>query len=213
MGVDKVVAWLKKIVFALCVCLLFLNAGLVSALSSSELNSLNNDGVWYKAVGSSVCSTSGSTTGSSESLSKQSGLDQQWIDLINKDANKYGADPIAMASILYWENRGWPKFERLVNGSPSVGLGPWQFIADTWSNFDEYSAGQVYDPIPSTDAAARYIKGAGGVAGSKAGSIDQDFGKGSNIPSMATLMKNYNAGGSCNLLYNGWHSQSCARVR
>lgn len=167
----------------------------VAALTTNDIDSLIKQHPYYDSE-SSTCTTTGSTAGGSEALSKQAGLDPQWIDLINKDANKYGTDPIAMASILYWENRGWPAFGRLVNGDPASGIGPWQFIADTWANFSEYSADQVYDPVPSTDAAARYIKGAGGVAGSKAGSIDQDFSKGSNIPSMATLMKNYNAGGA-----------------
>lgn len=167
----------------------------VAALTTNDIDSLIKQHPYYDSE-DSTCTTTGSTAGGSEALSKQAGLDSQWIDLINKDANKYGADPVAMASILYWENRGWPAFGRLVNGSPARGMGPWQFIADTWANFSEYSADQVYDPVPSTDAAARYIKGAGGIAGSKAGFIDQDFSKGSNIPSMATLMKNYNAGGA-----------------
>ena len=168
----------------------------VTAITSSDIQSLIEQHPYYDPGASSACLTTGSVAGGSEALSKQSGLDPQWVDLINKDANKYGSDPLAMAAILYWENRGWPAFGRLVNGDAASGMGPWQFIGDTWANFSEYSADQVYDLIPSTDAAARYIKGLGGVAGSKAGSIDQDFGKGKNIPSMATVMKSYNAGGS-----------------
>jgi N-acetylmuramoyl-L-alanine amidase len=127
----------------------------------------------------------------SDALAAQPGLDKRWSNLILKYANKYGADPIAMASILYWENRGFPAYK--ISGwsdDPSSGMGPWQFTQATWNNYE----GDVDDPVASTKAAAQFIKSAGGKAGSPGGSIEQDFSKGKNLPSMATVMKVYNAG-------------------
>ncbi len=132
-----------------------------------------------------------------DALLKQD-LDPKWVDVIIKNATKYQADPIAMASLLFWENRKFPEYK--TSGwpvNPDRGAGPWQFTAGTWPGLSDadFVIG-TQDPAISTPAAAKFVKSIGGVAGSKLGSISQNFGRGTNIKSMATVAKSYNSGGA-----------------
>lgn len=185
--------------FTLLAAIFFIAQPSVLALSGSDVNSLIGQYPYYDpgttavaCEGAATSGASGSVATAADALSQQTGLDPKWRDLILKDADKYGADPLTMASILYWENRGWPAYKSSGwSDDPASGMGPWQFTLNTWqTNFN----GDVDDPVDSTDAAAQFIKGMGGVAGAPDGSISQDFGQGKNLPSMATVMKNYNAG-------------------
>lgn len=160
----------------------------------------------YQAKADFVVSSIGSgsrgeqTTTAAEALAKQNGLDQKWRDLILKYANQFGTDPIAMASILFWENRGFPAYADNYSADPddsdNMGRGPWQFTRDSWASADGTYPEDAYKADASTKAAAQYLKGYGAVAGIPAGWIDQDFSEGKNIASVATVMKNYNAGGA-----------------
>lgn len=154
------------------------------------------NGIIFYDGGKLYCSASGDAVagGAVGILQKQTSLSPEWVPIIVNAASKAGADPIAMASLLFWENRGFPKIDQKWGGSDTVGQGPWQIIRDTWPRgAGPYESGSI-DPKISTDVAADIVKNYGGEAGIPIGSIDQDFGRGSNIPSMATVAKNYNAG-------------------
>lgn len=154
------------------------------------------NGIIFYEGGELHCSATGGAVsgGAAGMLQKQKGLGGEWVPTILNAAKQAGADPIAMASLLFWENRGFPAFDAKWGGSDSIGRGPWQITKGTWpSGAGSYASG-VIDPKVSTPVAADLVKSWGGVAGSPIGSIDQDFGKGKNINSMATVAKNYNAG-------------------
>ena len=153
------------------------------------------NGIIFYEGGQLYCS-SGTTIsgGAGGMLQKQNSLDKEWVPIILNAAKKSDADPIAMASLLFWENRGFPKIDQKWGGSDSIGRGPWQIVKGTWPpSAGPYATG-VVDPVISTGVAADLVESWGGQAGIPIGSIDQDFGKGKNIPSMATVAKNYNAG-------------------
>jgi|GEM_PF-3879988 len=154
------------------------------------------NGIIFYDGGQLYCSAGGGAVsgGAAGALQKQRGLGGEWVPVILNAAKEAGADPIAMASLLFWENRGFPAFDATWGGSDSIGRGPWQITKATWpSSAGPYSSG-VIDPKISTTVAADIVKSYGGEAGIAIGSIDQDFSKGSKIKSMATLAKNYNAG-------------------
>src|SRR5688572_9031380 len=167
----------------------------VDEVHKGDLHYYTENGIIFYEGGMLRC-TSGSVVsgGAAAVLQNQKGLDPQWIPVIMNEANRAGADPIAMASLLFWENRGFPKYGDPGGGSDSIGRGPWQITRGTWpSGAGDYATG-VIDPLKSTPVAADLVKNIGGVAGSPVGSIEQDFGKGKNINSMASVAKNYNAG-------------------
>lgn len=161
-----------------------------------DSNYYTHNGIIFYDGGKLYCSATGGAVsgGAVGMLQKQTSLSPEWVPIIVNAASKAGADPIAMASLLFWENRGFPKIDQQWGGSDTIGRGPWQIVKGTWPrNAGPYASG-VIDPKISTDVAADLVKSWGGEAGIPIGSIDQDFGKGSNIPSMATVAKNYNAG-------------------
>lgn len=162
-----------------------------------DLNYYTHNGIIYYEGGFLRCSSGGLVGGGAAGvLEAQTKLDKKWIPVILNEAQAAGADPIAMASLLFWEHRGFPAYGAgpSPGESDSVGRGPWQITRGAWKTaYGPYETG-VYDPLISTKVAALLVKGWGGVAGSPIGSIDQDFSKGKNIPSMATVAKNYNAG-------------------
>jgi hypothetical protein len=161
-----------------------------------DLNYYTHNGIIFYDGGQLKCSGTGSAIagGAAGMLQKQKNLDGEWVPLLLNEAKRAGADPIAMASLLFWENRGFPNYGDPGGGSDSVGRGPWQITRGTWpASAGDYHKG-VIDPLIATPVAADLVKSWGGIAGSPIGSIDQDFSKGKNIPSMATVAKNYNAG-------------------
>ncbi len=155
------------------------------------------NGIFFYEGGLLHCGTGGVVSGGAAGiLEAQKALDPKWIPLILNEAKAAETDPIAMAALLFWEHRGFPPYgQGVVPGeSDSVGRGPWQFIRGSWPSWAGDYMTNVYDPVISTKVAADYVKRNGGGAGIPIGSIDQDFSKGKNIPSMATVAKNYNAG-------------------
>jgi hypothetical protein len=154
------------------------------------------NGIIFYEGGELHCSGDGGTVsgGAAGMLQKQKSLDNRWIPVILNEAKRAGADPVAMLSLLFWENRGLPKYDAKWGGSDSIGRGPWQITKSTWpASAGPYDTG-VDNPLIATQVAADLVKSWGGVEGATIGSIDQDFGKGKNIPSMASVAKNYNAG-------------------
>lgn len=171
--------------------------------TEEQLKSYAGRTAWYDPTATGgACNVSGSAA---ELLRQQPDLDPQWVDLIVKEAQVAGADPLAMASVLYWENRTFPPFAPKSAGSSTIGSGPWQIIAATWASHSSvlppneraYSNADI--PEISTKVAADIVQSYGGTSGVPLGSVEQDFGKGPNgkplnIPSIATFAKNYNAG-------------------
>lgn len=160
-----------------------------------DLDYYTNNGIIFYDGGQLYCGADSQITGGAGGmLTKQSSLDKEWVPIILNAAKEADADPVAMASLLFWENRGFPKIDAQWGGSDSIGRGPWQIVKGTWpASAGPYAKG-VVDPVISTGVAANLVESWGGKAGIPIGSIDQDFSKGSNIPSMATVAKNYNAG-------------------
>ncbi|HVI68831.1 MAG TPA: hypothetical protein VM581_00045 [Magnetospirillaceae bacterium] len=167
------------------------------------------NGIYFYEGGMIHCGDSTIAGGAAGVLQGQTNLDKRWVTLILTEANKAGADPIAMASLLFWEHRGFPEYGAgaAPGESDSVGRGPWQITAGTWPTSAGPYHTAVYDPVISTQVAANLVKNWGGVAGSPIGSIDQDFSKGKNLPSMATVAKNYNAG------YYTWREPAVATYK
>jgi hypothetical protein len=164
--------------------------------NKGDLYYYTHNGVIFWEGGILHCSADGGAVsgGAVGMLQKQTSLSKEWVPIIVNAASDAGADPIAMASLLFWENRGFPKIDATWGGSDSIGRGPWQIVKGTWpASAGPYASG-VINPKISTGVAADLVKSWGGEAGIPIGSIDQDFGRGSNIPSMATVAKNYNAG-------------------
>jgi N-acetylmuramoyl-L-alanine amidase len=172
----------------------------VSAVTQQRLKTYLDGGV-APAYDPDFCGAGSSggdvatATGAAATQMQKAGLDQKWIDLIVKFAKQYKTDPLAMASVFFWENRKFPPYGEIRNGSDSGGRGPWQFTVSSWNNkkYGDYIP-NVYDPVKSTEAAAELIKSYGGTAGSPAGYIAQSFAKGNAPDSTATVVKNYNAG-------------------
>lgn len=167
--------------------------------SAEDLNSSNNYYAWYDpTVKKCVFGASGSqtvATGPAADLLLKAGLDKNWVNVIIKYASANGTDPVAMAALLFWENRGFPAYTKTGwANSPNVGSGPWQITAGTWPNDAGPYPSAADDPDISTKVAAGIVKRYGGVAGYSLGYIKQDFGKGVNLKTVATLAKNYNAG-------------------
>ncbi len=162
-----------------------------------DIHYYTNNGIIFYEGGTLHCSTGGLIAGGAAAvLQSQGNLDKEWVPVILNAAKENDVDPIAMASLLFWEHRGFPKFGAGPGSgdSDSVGRGPWQITAGTWPGGAGPYHTAVYDPITSTGVAAKLVKSWGGDAGSPIGSIDQDFSKLKNLPSMATVAKNYNAG-------------------
>lgn len=161
-----------------------------------DLYYYTQNGIYFYEGGLLHCGAGTVSGGAAGVLEAQTNLDRKWIPVILTEANKAGADPIAMASLLFWEHRGFPAFGAgpSPGESDTIGRGPWQIVSGTWPSWAGPYLTNVYDPVISTQVAADYVKRNGGTAGSPIGSIDQDFSKGRNLPSMATVAKNYNAG-------------------
>ncbi len=146
------------------------------------------------APGSSDGGVATATGPAADLLKKQTKLDGKWVDLIIKYAGESGADPIAMASLLFWENRGFPAYKTSWDVNPSRGTGAWQIIANSWpSGAGDYTSGSQ-NPDTSTKVAANMVKSYGGTAGVSLGTIKQNFSKSVALKTVATLAKNYNAG-------------------
>lgn len=184
--------------------LAFIDAGQVAAQVSDEdphkgdLYYYTNNNIIFYEGGELHCGPGGTAIsgGAAAVLQAQKNLDSRWIPVILNASKESNVDPIAMASLLFWEHRGFPKYGEGPNSSESdsIGRGPWQITSGSWNDaFGDYRT-MVYDPLVSTKAAAELVSSWGGKAGSPIGSIDQDFSKLKNIPSMATVAKNYNAG-------------------
>lgn len=147
------------------------------------------------APGSSDGGAATATGPAADLLKKQTKLDGRWVDVIVKYAGQSGADPLAMASLLFWENRSFPAYKS--SGWPvsgSVGSGPWQITAGTWPSSAGDYVKNSQDPDVSTKVAANIVKSYGGTAGISLGTIKQNFSKNVVLKTMATLAKNYNAG-------------------
>lgn len=165
--------------------------------NKGDLNYYTVNGIFFYEGGLLHCGTGGPITGGAAGiLAAQKNLDPKFVTLILNEAKLAETDPIAMASLLFWEHRGFPPYGQgpVPGESDSVGRGPWQFIRGSWPSWAGPYDTNVYDPVMSTKVAADYVKRNGGAQGSPIGSIDQDFSKGKNLPSMATVAKNYNAG-------------------
>lgn len=172
------------------------------SLSLEDLRSINRDYPWFNTELSDCQASSDVSgavaTGPAADLLTKAGLDPKWVSVIVQDAGEANADPIAMASLLFWENRQFPSYKTDGwGGSPSVGEGPWQITLGTWpSSAGSYSGAQ--DPAIATKVAAKIVTSYGGIAGYPLGSIQQSFGqaggKAVNLKTVATLAKNYNAG-------------------
>ena len=171
----------------------------VMAVTQNRLKSYLDGGgaSWYDAdfCSGDASATAATASGPAADLLQKAGLDGKWVDLIIKYAKQYKTDPIAMASLFFWENRKFPAYGEIRNGSASNGSGPWQFTSGSWNSkkYGSYDP-NVYQPVPSTEAAAELVKAYGGSAGIPVGVIAQNFAKGSSIESMALVAKNYNAG-------------------
>lgn len=163
-----------------------------------DLYYYTQNGIIFYEGGILRCDSGGIVAGGAADILKaQKNLDPKWIPVILNEAADAGADPLAMASLLFWEHRGFPAYGAgpHPSESDSIGRGPWQITSGTWKT-DKYGPYMVgaYDPVISTKAAAELVKNWGGEAGIPIGSIDQDFSKNVSTPSMATVAKNYNAG-------------------
>jgi len=166
--------------------------------SAEDLNASNHHYSWndptVKKCGAGT-GTATVATGPAADLLKKAGLDANWVNVIVNSAQASGADPLAMAALLFWENRGFPAYKTTGwANSGSVGSGPWQITQDTWPKGAGPYPEAADDPAKATQVAADIVKQYGGVAGYALGNITQDFGKGSNLKTVATLAKNYNAG-------------------
>lgn len=188
---------------------------IVQALTPAQKKALDRGIKYYDTESCEVPGSNGgivTATGPAAEILKKVGMDPGWVNLIIKYATQYQTDPIAMATLMYWENRGFPKYaadtssfliphdEQGGRAADGSGRGPWQFIRATWEGLARQQKelgpyrDNVYSADISTRAAAIYVKSEGGGAGNPLGWIGQNFGKGANLPSMATVAKNYNAG-------------------
>lgn len=177
------------------VCAVLINTQTIYAVSPSSLLDFNANNInTYRPVRLDYCG--GGNTDAAGLLNRQTNLDKRWVPLITKEAAAAQADPLAMASLLYWEHRGFPEYGAgpQAGESDNGGRGPWQIIKGSWpSSAGDYMTG-VYNPEISTHVAAGMVKNYGGSAGIPIGSIEQDFGNGVRTESMALVAKNYNAG-------------------
>lgn len=169
-----------------------------NAWTLTDLQSNRDGWAWFNPelnrcqIGSGTAVTA---TGPAADLLRQAGLDPQWVNVIVKYAAKENTDPIAMAALLFWENRGFPAYKSTGwANSGSVGSGPWQITSSTWPSSAGAYPEAADDPDTSTKVAANIVARYGGVAGYSLGAITQDFSKNSNLKTIATLAKNYNAG-------------------
>ncbi len=171
-------------------------AGLVAGVEKSIPVSGGSASSTASATGTCSGSCTSTTDVNAADALKQTTMDPRFQALILQDAAQAGADPIAMAALLFWEHRSFPPYGAgsVPGESDTNGRGPWQITSSSWpSSAGNYATG-VYDPVIATKVAAGIVAAYGGVQGMSLGSIDQDFSKGSNIKSMATVAKNYNAG-------------------
>ena len=79
-----------------------------------------------------------------------------WGVQICSSAAKYGADPSLVAAIIWYENRGWPEFDKNVcSGAGACGIA--QFTEPTWERYKPSPGAVRNDWRASVDAAANYI--------------------------------------------------------
>lgn len=193
-------------IIALCCCAVILHTNIAMAqdftptYTTDDLQQTIDTTPWYNPKDGS-CGTGTLVSGNAAELLTKQGLDPKWVEAIVNEAKNQGADPLAMATVLYWENRRFPPFEPKHAGSATIGLGPWQIIATTWASHaaqtlpvDQRPVSNADDPTISTKVAAHIVANYGGKAGIPLGSIMQDFSKEGMKASIATFAKNYNAG-------------------
>lgn len=199
--------FLRSIAFLMMALLIIGNTGITvaqsadvgpdDALTIEDLRSVQQQYAWFNLHAGGCSGVNGGVTasGPAADLLTKAGLDPQWVNLIVADAAVAKTDPLAMASLLFWEHRGFPPYKSSGwGGSPSNGEGPWQITAGTWpSSAGPYNP-TVNDPVASTKVAAAIVKSYGGQIGIAGGSIQQDFAKNVHLKTVATLAKNYNAG-------------------
>ncbi|MGF7229088.1 MAG: N-acetylmuramoyl-L-alanine amidase family protein [Candidatus Saccharibacteria bacterium] len=180
-------------------CLYSASPAAMAVASPNLVHSYLNDTSAYDpdacAPGTSSGGGAATATGpAADLLKKQKGLDPRWVDLIIKDAGDSGADPLAMASLLFWENRSFPAYKTSWSVDGARGTGAWQVTSGSWpSGAGDYTTG-AQDPVIETKVAADMVKSYGGVAGISLGTIQQNFSKSVALKTVATLAKNYNAG-------------------
>jgi len=169
-----------------------------NAWSLNDLQSNKGGWAWFNPdLNRCVLGAGGAqtATGPAADLLTKAGLDQQWVNVIVKYAQKSNTDPIAMAALLFWENRGFPAFKSTGwSNDGGVGSGPWQITASTWPTSAGAYPAAADDPDTSTRVAADIVAHYGGVSGYSLGAISQDFSQNANLKTIATLAKNYNAG-------------------
>lgn len=164
-----------------------------------DLRYFTENGIIFYEGGFLHCDSGSATVltgGAAGALQAQKTLDPRWVPVITAAAAKAHADPLAMASLMFWEHRQFPPYgpNRSANDSDSNGRGTWQITSSSWPpSAGPYATG-VYDPLIATDAAAQIVVGKGGVAGLPLGSIEDNFTQGAKITTIAMVAKGYNAG-------------------
>lgn len=156
----------------LLVCFIFTAFGSSQALalSSSDLQSINNDTVWYDPNAGSSCGGVALTP----STTLSNGVPQPYRDIIAAGAAKFGADPNIVAAIFAQEHgAAWPASPNGPWASSGAGAqGPMQFLKTTFDSYAVSASGGTPDIQNLSDAlytGAKYIAGLGGKPGTPVG--------------------------------------------
>lgn len=194
---------MKRALLFITVLLLAATSFVAPALAqnASDIRYYTDNGIIFYEGGALHCDSGASgavalTGGAASMLQAQKTLDPKWVPIILAAAQKANADPIAMASLMFWEHRRFPPYgPNHSNGdSDSIGRGTWQITSSSWpASAGPYQSG-VYDPAKATEVAAQIVVGKGGRAGLPLGSIEDSFPKNGKVTSIAGVAKGYNAG-------------------
>lgn len=165
---------LKQLILVLCGGLLLLNSGLATALTDSDLNSIYNDTVWYKADSGISCGSSpavGSTLPST--------VPEPHASLFTQAAAVFNMNPQFLTAIYLTENGNvYKPFDTQWGISPSGAKGPFQFMPATWDRYQtDGNKDGVMDINNIYDAAYSAAKMLSSYAGLNAplGSLDAPY--------------------------------------
>ncbi len=116
----------------LIIGLLVLPSATVAAISTQDLQSINNNTSFFGHEDTTSCSTD---NGMPVDSTLPGSIPEAWAKIISPAAAKFNTNANLVAAILYWENRAFPDPQKQWAVSSAGAEGPMQFLPTTFKSY------------------------------------------------------------------------------